>query len=666
MSNKPFFSDNGLNIANLLYSNGNFLGVGTSTPNNTITANGNILAVGNITAQQQFFSNTITTNTITSNTISANSSTLTYVVSSNTNSNTLTTNNIFVGNSTVNVQITFSGISLNGYVNAVGAIVTSNTISVTGATTLSNTLSVTGAATFSNTISSNGSITSTIGNISSINSAGSAYIYAIGSGGSFISTRDTAATVDNKCYELLNSGGTLVFRITNDAYNVANNWLTVTRSGTSVSGVNFPTSTVNFQNTPTIGGTALSSLYPLSSSSPLFTNGGLTVQSTTAASSITINAKAGSQATIFLQDGGVNKWQFGKQTDNSFFMWDSANARNAFVISTADVVDFAFAPTIGGTALSTLYPLLSGSPTFMGGIVASRSTSGWAQFVANKGGSGQASSIYGQNNGLNRWSIRLGAEDAETGSNAGSNFYISRYNDAGTGIGDSFFINRATGDTYIYGRLFVGNGADQSVEVSSSTGTAWFIGNGPGGLTLHNLGNGDTIFTTNGLEKMRLYNSGQGLVLNAVRAGSYEDISVYNGSTTTGTQARWLLGTGLANAYALGYVNQDSTTVASFHFSVGAGITGGIQFESPVKFNSTVSGLPGYVLTDNGAGAVGSFTCAFSSVLATNATPGTTIAGSSILVYNNNYATTTAQTGTWRFLGAVTNGGQFGFYQRIA
>jgi hypothetical protein len=53
--------------------------------------------------------------------------------------------------------------------------------------------------------------------------------------------------------------------------------------------------------------------------------------------------------------------------------------------------------------------------------------------------------IWGQYNGLNRWLIMPGAGDAETGGNAGSNFYITRYDDAGNVLSDVLSISRATG-----------------------------------------------------------------------------------------------------------------------------------------------------------------------------------------------------------------------------
>jgi hypothetical protein len=62
----------------------------------------------------------------------------------------------------------------------------------------------------------------------------------------------------------------------------------------------------------------------------------------------------------------------------------------------------------------------------------------------NKSASGQQAVLYGQTAGVNRWAIGLGDTTAETGSNAGSNFGIFAYSDAGTYLGYPVLINRAS------------------------------------------------------------------------------------------------------------------------------------------------------------------------------------------------------------------------------
>lgn len=58
-------------------------------------------------------------------------------------------------------------------------------------------------------------------------------------------------------------------------------------------------------------------------------------------------------------------------------------------------------------------------------------------------------SIRGQTGGVDRWAAFLGNATAESGSSAGSNFTILRYDDAGASLGTAMIIDRATGDVAI-------------------------------------------------------------------------------------------------------------------------------------------------------------------------------------------------------------------------
>lgn len=66
-------------------------------------------------------------------------------------------------------------------------------------------------------------------------------------------------------------------------------------------------------------------------------------------------------------------------------------------------------------------------------------------FILDKNIAAEINQIIGSLNGSTRWRAAFGNEDAEAGGNAGSNFIIRRYNDAGVSLGDVFIINRATG-----------------------------------------------------------------------------------------------------------------------------------------------------------------------------------------------------------------------------
>jgi hypothetical protein len=74
-----------------------------------------------------------------------------------------------------------------------------------------------------------------------------------------------------------------------------------------------------------------------------------------------------------------------------------------------------------------------------------------------KSASGQGIVIAGTLNGPPRWWVRPGNDEAETGSNAGSNFDILRWSDAGAFLGGAFSINRANGEVNVNGNLKAGN-----------------------------------------------------------------------------------------------------------------------------------------------------------------------------------------------------------------
>jgi hypothetical protein len=78
-------------------------------------------------------------------------------------------------------------------------------------------------------------------------------------------------------------------------------------------------------------------------------------------------------------------------------------------------------------------------------IAPSGGTLGNAILVLNKPTATGANVVHGRTNNVLRWYMQLGDGTAESGSNAGSNFAISRCNDAGAGIDSPLSINRANG-----------------------------------------------------------------------------------------------------------------------------------------------------------------------------------------------------------------------------
>ena len=67
------------------------------------------------------------------------------------------------------------------------------------------------------------------------------------------------------------------------------------------------------------------------------------------------------------------------------------------------------------------------------------------QLVLNKSAPGQSAWLTGRTNGSTRWQLRLGNDEAEAGGNAGSNFDVLRYSDAGAFLDAPLAISRVTG-----------------------------------------------------------------------------------------------------------------------------------------------------------------------------------------------------------------------------
>jgi hypothetical protein len=110
---------------------------------------------------------------------------------------------------------------------------------------------------------------------------------------------------------------------------------------------------------------------------------------------------------------------------------------------------------------SVIYSLASGylpisGGTLSGGLVISPA-SGTALLNLNKpaGTVTNSADIYGTTAGTLRWLLRLSTLEAESGSNAGSNFGIYRYDDLGNYLGNPLSISRATGNVAIAQALSV-------------------------------------------------------------------------------------------------------------------------------------------------------------------------------------------------------------------
>ena len=99
---------------------------------------------------------------------------------------------------------------------------------------------------------------------------------------------------------------------------------------------------------------------------------------------------------------------------------------------------------VGDVTGSASLNVLKAGDTMTGNLIVSKSTP-IISFIRPAAGTSAAIESYVSSNA--RWVIAPGDQSSETGSNAGSNFLIARYSDAGSYIDNPLTISRATGVT---------------------------------------------------------------------------------------------------------------------------------------------------------------------------------------------------------------------------
>jgi len=132
----------------------------------------------------------------------------------------------------------------------------------------------------------------------------------------------------------------------------------------------------------------------------------------------------------------------------------------------------------------TFLPIAGGTLT---GALAIAPPSGSVGLTLNKAASGSGDNIYGATAGLNRWVLQLGDGTAESGSNAGSNFSLSAYNDAGTIVGSpALTIARSSGLATVAGdpTSALGIATKQYVDKAPRLITSGSVTSGAANLTL--------------------------------------------------------------------------------------------------------------------------------------------------------------------------------------
>ena len=221
------------------------------------------------------------------------------------------------------------------------------------------------------------------------------------------------------------------------------------------------------------------------------------------------------------------------------------------------------------TALDAAYVNVAGD-TMTGNLMIQ--TPGGSALALNKT-TAVPCSIVGYMNGLTRWSMDFGDGAAESGSNAGSNFYLRRYNDAGAQIDTPISISRATGAVTITQALSLGG-----TLFGQSIAAAGTINAGSGGTT------GTYYFGNSGTKSLSYDGTSFNLVGGSV---AITDPNLYIGTSGAGGVLRFGPGTK--------YLQYDGT---NFNF-VGGGL-----FTSAINASGRVTSAND-IMTYNGGGANG-------------------------------------------------------------
>lgn len=186
-------------------------------------------------------------------------------------------------------------------------------------------------------------------------------------------------------------------------------------------------------------------------------SGNLTLNSAAGSPAVTLQRVAGQSGLFVGRTGAVNRWVLEMPNASAE---SGTNAGSDFVLSRYDD-----AGALLGNVLSI--GRASGSATLRGDLRMRKAT---PSLFIDKDASGAATAIFGQTNSVLRWAMEIGSATAESGSNAGSNFNINRYSDAGASLGTALAINRATGDVTVNGS-FTASKAGGGSFVFTGTGT---------------------------------------------------------------------------------------------------------------------------------------------------------------------------------------------------
>jgi len=182
------------------------------------------------------------------------------------------------------------------------------------------------------------------------------------------------------------------------------------------------------------------------------------------------------------------------------------------LVGTGDITISSTTTGIGGSGTVNTIPLFATSSSIADSILSQsggyvNSSGGLSAQVLQSNASPSSSGVVGfifSSSGSQRWNF--GKNGLETGSNVGSDLYMSRFNDAGAYVGNSFMISRATGETTFYLPLTIQT-PTSSAHATTKAYVDGLIGGKESAFSKGNLIAGSKI-TFSGSGSNRLVNSG--------------------------------------------------------------------------------------------------------------------------------------------------------------
>jgi hypothetical protein len=330
----------------------------------------------------------------------------------------------------------------------------------------------------------------------------------------------------------------------------------------------------------------------------------------------------------------------------SGYAWDVVDAQGtAFFEASAAVTghealvnphpQYALDTDLAGYVSLTGAQSIAGVKTFEDTLVRAETTAEAGVLI--RANAGYARVVYFQTGTLNRWSIYAGS-DAESGSNAGSNLFVSAFDDAGAFIDTPLSIVRASGGLATFNRRL-------SVQAGTATSAALTLaGTGTNGVNLLMTGDGATtpsksIRVRAGI--LEIINSAYSTTLLTLTDAGVLSVPQNIASTSTTTGSLVVAGgAGIAGAvYAGGAIRftagtaSTSTTTGTLVVTGGGGFSGAVWVGGDSRFTSSTASTTtatGAVVVTGGVGVGGTLTAG-----AVDVRNGSTTGQSALVCYNN-------------------------------